>query len=86
MIGFKAKGIGSAEEFIQNLLGKLYVDGMSIEDGEKLALQCLKQAMEDKMNSKNVEIVVIMNSERKLIYRDRRHKENIIKNLPKELD
>lgn len=85
MIGFKAKGIGSAEEFIQNMLEKLYVEGMSIEDGEKMALKCLKQAMEDKINGKNVEVVVIYKNERKITYRDRQHKENIIKNLPKDL-
>ena len=85
MIGFKAKGIGSAEEFIQNMLEKLYVEGMSIEDGEKMALKCLKQAMEEKINSKNVEVVVIYNDKRKVTFRDRRHKENIIKNLPKDL-
>lgn len=86
IIGYKAKGIGSAEEGIQSLLDKQYIEGMSIEDGEKLALQCLKQVMEEKIRPSLVDLVVVDVENKTFTRRDRNHKNNIIENLPSNID
>ncbi len=61
MIGYLAKGIGSAEEGIQTLLDKHYKDGMNQKEAEILALGILKQVMEEKINEKIVDLVVLTN-------------------------
>ena len=86
MIGYKAKGIGSAEEGIQSLLDKLYVEGMSLVEGEKLALQCLKQVMEDSIKKNLVDLVVITTGETEFTRRSEEYKENLLSQLPERID
>ena len=59
LVGYLAKGIGSAEEAIQHLLDQHYIEGMGAEEGEKLALAILKQVMEDKIEAGKVELMVM---------------------------
>ena len=56
LVGYLAKGLGSAEEGIQSLLDKFYRPGMSVAEGEKLALAILKQVMEEKIKSDLVDL------------------------------
>lgn len=86
MTGYKAKGIGSAEEGIQSLLDKMYQEGMSLEDGEKLALQCLKQVMEEKIKKNLVDLVVISTADKTYTRRDAEYKANILSVLPENID
>lgn len=86
IIGYQAKGIGGAEEGIQSILDKQYVEGMSVEDGEKLALLCLKQVMEDTIRPSLVDLVVVDVGGKKFTRRDRDHKSQIITNLPSNID
>ena len=53
---FKAAAIGSAADGATSLLTEHYKDEMTLEEAETLALFVLRQVMEDKLNSLNVEI------------------------------
>uniref|UniRef100_A0A6A7G3B6 Proteasome subunit alpha type n=1 Tax=Hirondellea gigas TaxID=1518452 RepID=A0A6A7G3B6_9CRUS len=56
---FEAKAIGAGSEGAQTTLQEDYNKSMKLHEAEKLALQILKQVMEDKINSTNVEVAVI---------------------------
>ena len=56
MVGYLAKGLGSAEEGIQSLLDKFYKPALTVEEGEKLALAILKQVMEEKIRNDLVDL------------------------------
>ena len=52
MIEYQAKGIGQADQGIQDILNRQYnkvklkiIQKMSLQDAEKLSLSCLKQVM-----------------------------------------
>ena len=64
----------------------MYLEGMSLEDGEKLALQCLKQVMEDKIKKTRVDLVVINTSEKTFTKRSDDYKENILSQIPDNLN
>ena len=40
---------------------------MGLEDAEKLALNCLKETMEEKISKNNVEMMVISAKEKKIV-------------------
>jgi len=82
MIKYEAKGIGPAEESIQDKLKDTYKGDMSLEDAEKLALLCLKIVMEEDINKNNVELVIIPTKTRKVDFKDEKYVDPIIKNLP----
>ena len=50
MIKYDAKGIGPAEESIQDTLKESYKGDLSLDDTEKLALLCLKKVMEEEVS------------------------------------
>ena len=56
-IHFDAKAIGSGSEGAQTSLQEVYKRDMSVDQITVHALQILKQVMEDKLNSVNVELV-----------------------------
>jgi len=58
-IKYEAKAIGAASEGAQNHLEEKYSKSMGLKEAEALALQTLKQVMEEKINPKNVEIASI---------------------------
>lgn len=78
MIGYLAKGLGSAEEGIQHLLDQHYVEGMDVKDGEKLALAILKQVMEDKINEKRVDLIVMENREAGFVKREEEYLKDLL--------
>ena len=55
----EAKAIGSAAEVAQSTLKEQYKPGMTFKEAEKLAVQTLKQVMEEKITSTNVDIASV---------------------------
>ena len=53
---YKAAAIGSATDAATSLLVEHYKEEMTLDEAETLALFVLRQVMEDKLNSNNVEI------------------------------
>jgi len=58
-VQFHAKAIGAASEGAEQVLQEKYNKSMSLKEAEKLAMSILKQVMEEKINSENVEIASI---------------------------
>ncbi|OQR88324.1 proteasome subunit alpha type-5 [Achlya hypogyna] len=54
-----AKAIGSGQQGAQNNLKESYNENMSLADAQKLAIGTLKQHMEEKLSSINVELAVV---------------------------
>lgn len=54
---------------------------MGLLDAEKLALSCLKQVMEEKINKDNVELVTIPVATRLYTVRDQAYVQQILANL-----
>lgn len=53
---YKAKAIGAGSEGAQSNLSETYSESMSLEEAEDLALETLKQVMEEKIGVENVEL------------------------------
>ena len=64
-VKYLAKAIGSGAENAQVTLKERYNRSMTFEEAEKLALDVLKQVMEEKISSSNVEIAAVRTSTRK---------------------
>jgi len=62
---FDARAIGAASEGAQQTLQDKYNKSMTLEEAETLAISVLKQIMEEKINSKNVEIAAVSASTKK---------------------
>lgn len=58
-IRYDAKAIGSGSEGAQQNLQDNYTTNMTIQEAVNLALRTLKQVMEEKLNSTNVEVMVM---------------------------
>ncbi|KDO25167.1 proteasome subunit alpha type-5-A [Saprolegnia parasitica CBS 223.65] len=54
-----AKAIGSGQQGAQNNLKESYNENMSLADAQKLAIGTLKQHMEEKLSSINVELAIV---------------------------
>jgi 20S proteasome subunit alpha 5 len=63
---YDAQAIGAGAEAAQSVFVEQYHKSMTLADAENLALQILKQVMEDKLTKFNVEIAVVRASDRKL--------------------
>uniref|UniRef100_A0A7S2E2G0 Proteasome subunit alpha type n=1 Tax=Helicotheca tamesis TaxID=374047 RepID=A0A7S2E2G0_9STRA len=55
-VRYKAKAIGAGSEGAQSNLSESYSEDMTLEDAEELALSTLKQVMEEKISTENVEL------------------------------
>uniref|UniRef100_A0A7R9ZCG2 Proteasome subunit alpha type n=1 Tax=Pseudictyota dubia TaxID=2749911 RepID=A0A7R9ZCG2_9STRA len=55
-VRYKAKAIGAGSEGAQSNLSEGYSEDMSLEEAEELALSTLKQVMEEKIGTENVEL------------------------------
>ena len=82
MVGYKAKGIGSADEGIQSILDEHYNERMSLEDAQKLALNALKQAMEAKIETGLVQLAVIPKATRRLEIKSENYVADLLRTLP----
>lgn len=58
-IRYDAKAIGSGSEGAQQNLQEYYLQTMTIKEAINLALSTLKQVMEEKLNSTNVEVMTM---------------------------
>jgi 20S proteasome subunit alpha 5 len=58
-IQYEAKAIGAGSEGAQTSLQERYSKSLTLKEAEKLALQVLKQVMEEKISATNVEIASI---------------------------
>eukprot|EP00730_Choanoeca_flexa_P013125 TRINITY_DN4987_c0_g1_i1.p1 TRINITY_DN4987_c0_g1~~TRINITY_DN4987_c0_g1_i1.p1 ORF type:complete len:249 (+),score=75.40 TRINITY_DN4987_c0_g1_i1:214-960(+) len=58
-IRYDAKAIGSGSEGAQSALQEGYNKSMSFEEAETLALQTLKQVMEEAISAKNIEVASV---------------------------
>lgn len=56
-VQFDAKAIGSGSEGAQQSLQEVYHRSMTLEEATTAALTILKQVMEEKLNSSNVEVM-----------------------------
>jgi len=82
MIKYEAKGIGPAEESIQDMLQESYKEDLPILEAEKLALLCLKRTMEEEINKSNVELCTILKETKQTVFRDEKYVHDIVKGLP----
>lgn len=55
-VQYKAKAIGAGSEGAQSTLAESYNEDMTLEEAEELALSVLKQVMEEKISTENVEL------------------------------
>ncbi len=56
---YAAKAIGSGSESAQQTLQEQYNKSMTVPEAQKLALTVLKQVMEEKLTSVNVELATV---------------------------
>jgi len=56
---FLAKAIGAGSEGAQNALNERFHKSLTLAEAEKIALQILKEVMEDKITDTNVELAVV---------------------------
>ena len=59
-VRYKAKAIGAGSEGAQSNLTESYNENMTLEDAENLALGTLKQVMEEKISTENVELARVV--------------------------
>ncbi len=55
-VRYKAKAIGAGSEGAQSNLNESYAENMTLEEAEDLALSTLKQVMEEKISTENIEL------------------------------
>lgn len=82
MVGYLAKGLGSAEEGIESLLEKHYKAGLSVQEGQTLALTIMKQVMEEKIRPDNVDMFVLKSAAPRFVRLEGTVIEGLIKTLP----
>jgi len=58
-VQYDAKAIGSGSEGAQQTLVEMYNKSMTLKEATKTSLTILKQVMEEKLNSTNVEVAVV---------------------------
>ena len=55
-VRYKAKAIGAGSEGAQSNLEESYSESMTLKEAEELALSTLKQVMEEKISTDNIEL------------------------------
>jgi len=66
-VEYQAKAIGSASEGSQKRLEQDYDPDMTLKDAERLSLDILKDAIEEKMSNQNIEVARITKSGFKML-------------------
>ncbi|BFU18659.1 proteasome subunit alpha type 5 putative [Entamoeba histolytica] len=84
-IEFYAKATGAGTEAAQSILHEKYNKSMTLREAEILALSTLKQVMEEKLNSKNVEVALVTVEKKKFEIMDTAFIENLIGEIKEEL-
>jgi len=63
---YKASAIGSGKKTVEEFFEKEYRDGLSLQDGVRLALRALKRGVEEKLSPNIVDVTVITLADRKV--------------------
>jgi len=79
---YLAASIGSAQEGATSTLQEQYNADMSLLEAETLALTVLRQVMEEKLSSKNIELARVSAATKKFTLVPSDEIESIIKRLP----
>merc|ERR1712137_1068175 len=78
---YQAKAIGAGSEGAENALKEHYHASMALHEAQTLALKILKQVMEEKLSGINVEMAVVLASDRKFSVIDKAELETMVENL-----
>jgi len=78
---YQAKAIGAGSEGAQTALQERYNKSMKLPEAMKLAMEILKQVMEDKLTSTNVEMAVVTTENRQFRFCDKEELEAVMKTM-----
>jgi len=78
---YLAKAIGAGSEGAQNALKEHYHKSLSLREAQKIALTVLKEVMEEKLNSINVEVAIVPLATKKFHLLTKDEVEAVIKTL-----
>ena len=82
---FHTKATGAGTEAAQSILHEKYNKSMTLHEAEILALSTLKQVMEEKLSSKNVEIAEVRTETKAFKIMETAYIEDLIKELKEEI-
>lgn len=82
---YAAKAIGAGSEGAQATLQEQYNKSMELHEAKKLALEVLKQVMEEKISATNVEMSVITTADKKFTVATKEELEEVILTLKPDL-
>mmetsp|Transcript_3226 Transcript_3226/g.5692 ORF Transcript_3226/g.5692 Transcript_3226/m.5692 type:complete len:243 (-) Transcript_3226:68-796(-) len=80
-VKYDSKAIGSGSEGAQTALQERYNKSMTLKEAEELALSVLKQVMEEKISSTNVEIAAVLTSTKQFSIYTQAQLEDVISRL-----
>jgi len=63
---YKATAIGAGKKAVEEFFEKEYKDGISLQDGTKLALKALRKVVEEKLNPNVVDVAIIAKDTKKV--------------------
>jgi 20S proteasome subunit alpha 5 len=78
---WSARAIGSGGETAMTHIKEQYHSNMTLAEAELLVLQTLKNVMEEKISTENIEVAVVRTDTRQLETRTAEYLENILKTL-----
>lgn len=79
---YQAAAIGSAQEGATSMLQEQYNQDMTLVDAQSLALITLRQVMEEKLSSKNIEVGIVRASTKKFHMLNAAERDEVIARLP----
>lgn len=82
---YQAKAIGAGSEGAQTALKEHFKENLTLAEAQKIALQILKQVMEEKIDQQNVELAVVRKSDAKFTTLTTTELEAVIKTLDADL-
>ncbi len=68
LFGYKACAIGAGKKAAEALLEKEFEDGMSTEDGVKLALKALKKVADGKLTPETLDVAIVKKKSVKILF------------------
>ncbi len=68
---YRATAIGAGKKTVEEFFEKEYKEGMTLQDGTRLALKALKKVVEDKLSASVVDVAVILREAKKVRFLSR---------------